>query len=319
MGAGSSILGADGESGETSLGDMPESCVAAVLLHLNPPEICQVASLNRAFRGAASADCVWAGKLPVNYRYLLAFAAATDDECGGGADGNGNRCSPTSSKKDIYARLCRPTPFDFGTKEFWIDKNKGGICLSISSKAMVITGIDDRRYWSQLVTGESSLRRRRRSRPLSRRPRIRPQPRFHHVAYLQQIWWLEVDGELGFCFPAGTYSMFFRLHLGRPYKRMGRCVCGTEHVHGWDAKPTRFQLSTSDEQHATSEYYIDGPGSWILYHVGDFVVSNSDELMKLKFSMLQIDCTHTKGGLCVDSVLIYPKGYLHEKANIVNT
>ncbi|KAL5213100.1 hypothetical protein ABZP36_023947 [Zizania latifolia] len=296
MGAGSSILGADGEWGETSLGDMPESCVAAVLLHLDPPEICQVARLNRAFRGAASADCVWAGKLPVNYRYLLAFAAAADDEGDGDADDNGKRCSPTSSKKDIYARLCRSTPFDYGTKEFWIDKNKGGICLSISSKAMVITCIDDRRYWNQLVTEES---------------------RFHHVAYLQQIWWLEVDGELDFCFPAGTYSIFFRLHMGRPYRRMGRRVCGTEHVHGWDAKPTRFQLSTSDEQHATSEYYLDEPGSWILYHVGDFVVSNSDELMKLKFSMLQIDCTHTKGGLCVDSVLIYPKGYQHEKANIV--
>jgi hypothetical protein len=99
---------------------------------------------------------------------------------------------------------------------------------------------------------------------------------------------------------------------------MGRRICGTEQVHGWEAKPTRFQLSTSDEQHATSEYYLEQEGSWILYHVGDFVVLNSDELMKLKFSMLQIDCTHTKGGLCVDSVLIYPKGYRHEKANIVH-
>lgn len=39
--------------------------------------------------------------------------------------------------------------------------------------------------------------------------------------------------------------------------------------------------------------------------------------MKLKFSMMQIDCTHTKGGLCVDSVFIYPKGYKPERANIV--
>jgi hypothetical protein len=29
----------------TSLGDMPESCVAAVLLYLDPAEICQVALL----------------------------------------------------------------------------------------------------------------------------------------------------------------------------------------------------------------------------------------------------------------------------------
>jgi hypothetical protein len=116
MGTGSSILGADGEWGETSLGDMPESCVAAVLLNLNPPEICQVACLNRAFRGAASADCVWAGKLPANYRYLVALAAAADDEGGSDGDGNVKPCSPISTKKEIYARLCRPTLFDAGTK-----------------------------------------------------------------------------------------------------------------------------------------------------------------------------------------------------------
>ncbi|PWZ11037.1 60S ribosomal protein L10a [Zea mays] len=39
--------------------------------------------------------------------------------------------------------------------EFWILKNKGALCMSISSKAMTITGIDDRRYWSHLVTEES--------------------------------------------------------------------------------------------------------------------------------------------------------------------
>lgn len=116
MGTGSSILGADADWGETSLGDMPESCVAAVLLNLDPPEICQVACLNRAFRGAASADCVWAGKLPTNYRYLAALAAAADDEGDGDGDGNVKPASPISTKKGIYARLCRPTPFDAGTK-----------------------------------------------------------------------------------------------------------------------------------------------------------------------------------------------------------
>ena len=137
--------------------------------------------------------------------------------------------------------------------------------------------------------------------------------RFQPVAYLQQIWWFEVDGEMDFCFPAGTYSLFFRLHLGRPSKRLGRRIWSSEHVHGWDIKPVRFQLSTSDGQHALSQCYLDEPGSWILYHVGDFVVENSNISTKLKFSMMQIDCTHTKGGLCVDSVLIYPSGLRQKK------
>jgi hypothetical protein len=116
MGAGCSIVGADGELGETSLGDMPESCVAAVLLYLDPPEICQVARLNRAFRGAASADCVWATKLPANYRYLAALTAAADDERRPDGDANGRRISLAATKKEIYARLCRPTPIDAGRK-----------------------------------------------------------------------------------------------------------------------------------------------------------------------------------------------------------
>jgi hypothetical protein len=89
-------------------------------------------------------------------------------------------------------------------------------------------------------------------------------------------------------------------------------------VHGWDITPTRFQLSTSNEQQASSEYHLQEHGGWKLYHVGDFTISYSDEPIKLKFSMMQIDCTHTKGGLCVDSVFIYPKGYTDEKANIIS-
>uniref|UniRef100_A0A0A9A9E8 Uncharacterized protein n=1 Tax=Arundo donax TaxID=35708 RepID=A0A0A9A9E8_ARUDO len=93
----------------------------------------------------------------------------------------------------------------------------------------------------------------------------------------------------------------------------GRRICSSEQIHGWDKKPVRFQFSTSDGQHALSQCYLDEPGSWILYHVGDFVASSSEQAMKLKFSLAQIDCTHTKGGLCVDSVLIYPKGFEPER------
>lgn len=40
-------------------------------------------------------------------------------------------------------------------KVTWLDKHKGGICLSISSKALSITGIDDRRYWNFIANDES--------------------------------------------------------------------------------------------------------------------------------------------------------------------
>lgn len=140
--------------------------------------------------------------------------------------------------------------------------------------------------------------------------------RFHSMAYLQQIWWFEVEGELEFEFPAGTYSIFFRIQLGKTSRRLGRKVCNIERVHGWDIKPVRFQLSTSDGQHALSQCYLCEPGRWVHYHAGDFMVEKPNTSMKVKFSMTQIDCTHTKGGLCLDSVFICPAEYRDRVKNI---
>ncbi|CAN6231274.1 unnamed protein product [Urochloa humidicola] len=73
-----------------------------------------------------------------------------------------------------------------------LDKSTCMIFMALSSKALVITGTDDRRYWQHMPTSESRLQ---------------------SVAYLQQICWFEVVGEVDFCFPVGTYSLYFRVHL----------------------------------------------------------------------------------------------------------
>ncbi|KAA8516645.1 hypothetical protein F0562_016849 [Nyssa sinensis] len=269
-------------TGGPGLGDIPESCVACVFLYLTPPEICNLARLNRAFRGAASSDAVWASKLPPNYKNLLDLMPPERYQ--------------NLSKKDIFSLLSRSVTFDDGNKASWLDRITGRVCVSISAKAMAITGIEDRRYWNWVPTEES---------------------RFHVVAYLQQIWWFEVDGVVKFPFPADIYTLSFRIHLGRFSKRLGRRVCNFEHTHGWDIKPVRFELSTSDGQQASSECCLDEieqddvngnhkRGCWIEYKVGEFVVNESDPATEVRFSMKQIDCTHSKGGLCVDSVSIIP-------------
>ncbi|KAL9992676.1 putative phloem protein [Helianthus debilis subsp. tardiflorus] len=261
-------------SPESNLGDLPESVVGSVLVYLNPQEICRVASVNRAFRRASTAEFVWESKLPKNYELVLSRVF----DC--------NELGLNCCKKDIYARLCAPNSIDGGTKKVWLDRGTGKGCVLISSNGLAITGIDDRRYWSWISTEES---------------------RFRSVAYLQQIWWFEVDGEVEFPFPCGTYTLYFRLQLGRSGRRFGRRVCNSDHVHGWDIKPVKFQLSTSDGQKAITQCYLTNLGKWHLYQAGDFVVEDSKVPMKVKFSMTQIDCTHTKGGLCLDSVLIRPK------------
>lgn len=104
MGASLSNMGeaVNGSTIGPGLGDIPENCVARVFLHLTPPEICNLARLNRAFRGAASSDAVWETKLPSNYQDLLDFLPPERYQ--------------NLSKKDIYALLSRPVPFDDGNK-----------------------------------------------------------------------------------------------------------------------------------------------------------------------------------------------------------
>ncbi|CAN0902695.1 F-box protein PP2-A13 [Linum grandiflorum] len=274
----STTASAAAAAGGTSLGDVPESCAAEILMYLDPPEICALARLNRSFRGASSADFVWKTKLPSNYGFLVEKVLGVEK-------------SESLCRKEIYSRLCAPNIFGDGNKMIWLEKNSGKNCVTVSYKAMRITGIDDRRYWTHIPADES---------------------RFKQIAYLQQTWWLEVVGELDdFQFPVGKYSLFFKLQLGKPTSaKPGRC--GTVRsdnnykVHGWDRKPVRFHLSTSNGQTASSERYLKERHGWEHVLVGEFTVENPNVATKIKFSMMQIDCTHTKGGLCLDSVLVCP-------------
>ncbi|KAI4347507.1 hypothetical protein L6164_008317 [Bauhinia variegata] len=143
------------------LDDIPESCISSLLMNFDPPDICKLATVNRAFYRASSADFLWESKLPSSYKFLVDKVLAQEN-------------LHNLSKKQIYAKLCRPNRFDGGTKEAWLDKCSGQVCFLMSSKSLKITGIDDRRYWNFIPTEES---------------------RFQNIAYLQQMWWVEVLGE----------------------------------------------------------------------------------------------------------------------------
>jgi hypothetical protein len=87
-----------------SLGELPESCVAVIMEYMDPPQICKLASLNRAFRAASSADFVWESKLPPNYDVIISkiFDTSFPSQLG---------------KRGIYSRLCSlNNTFDGGTK-----------------------------------------------------------------------------------------------------------------------------------------------------------------------------------------------------------
>ncbi|KAE8662119.1 DNA-directed RNA polymerases II, IV and V subunit 6A-like [Hibiscus syriacus] len=95
----------------------PRVALSSIYIHLDPPEICRLAALNRAFRGASSADFVWEKKLPSNYRYLV------ENVLGQSPD--------TLSKKETFARLCRPNRLDGGTKANPREDSVDGCATSI--------------------------------------------------------------------------------------------------------------------------------------------------------------------------------------------
>ncbi|KAI7729381.1 hypothetical protein M8C21_018642 [Ambrosia artemisiifolia] len=278
MGANTSSLTTDTldkseHSSNLNLGDIPENCIAQILSYLNPPDICKLARTNRTFRAASSADFIWVSKLPSNYHYLVGKLLVDDDR-------------KRLCEKEMFAKLSRHVCFDGGNKEFWVEKMTGGVCVSVSSKSLMITGIDDRRYWNHIPSDES---------------------RFPTVAYLKQIWWVEVGGEVEFRFPAGAYTLAFKLRLGKVIKRNGRRICSTEDVHGWGVKPVELKATTAGcGQHIVSKHFLATTGDWEYHRVGEFIVNDSNTPTKVKFSLTQIDCTHTKGGLTIDSVVICP-------------
>lgn len=92
------------QSSKPSLDELPESCVAAVMEYMDPPQICKLASLNRTFRGASFADFVWESKLPSNYQLILCKIF------------QGVSFPSHLGKRGIYSRLCSLNTFDDGTK-----------------------------------------------------------------------------------------------------------------------------------------------------------------------------------------------------------
>lgn len=99
----------------TSLGDLPESCVAAILTHLDPPDICRLARLNRAFRDASRVGLVWEPKLPDNYEVLVGELLG--------------QSSGSLGKRDIFAGLCRAKTLSNGTKVLILLKKKSQLSV----------------------------------------------------------------------------------------------------------------------------------------------------------------------------------------------
>ncbi|GJR71771.1 F-box domain, cyclin-like protein [Tanacetum coccineum] len=281
MGSSFSTSNGEGSGPVTGLGDLPENCLAIILANLDPPDICNLARTNKAFHRASSADFIWEPKLPENYRTLAEKLSFSEG------------CSEHGLVKKTFMLDCGSPVFRFsewkcanknedGSACWYHGKNERLQALMIEDIGLIspLSNQDNNNNDTQSRQGKISTR----------------------FAYLNTHGGLEVEGDLEFSFPAGSYSLSFRLRLGKPSKEQN-CK-SSKQVHGWNIKPVRLQFSVSNGEHVTSEHFLTKQDKWLQYRVGEFVIEDSYKPTKIKFSMSQIDCTHQKGGLALDSVFI---------------
>ncbi|KAF4370159.1 hypothetical protein F8388_007300 [Cannabis sativa] len=62
---------------------------------------------------------------------------------------------PLTKSFEAVEKLLNWNKDGIGRLKVWLDKTTGGVCLSVASKGLSITRIDDRRYWKYIPTEES--------------------------------------------------------------------------------------------------------------------------------------------------------------------
>lgn len=64
-------------------------------------------------------------------------------------------CKPSKIKMKYFSFVVLYFLIFKTLQEVWLDKISGRVCMSISARALSITGIEDRRYWNWIPTEES--------------------------------------------------------------------------------------------------------------------------------------------------------------------
>ncbi|CAM6125367.1 unnamed protein product [Calypogeia fissa] len=172
----------------------------------------------------------------------------------------------------------------------------------LSAKSLAITWGNDERYWKWVERKGS---------------------RSNEVAYLVDVYWLEVQGQVSLStLRPGKYTLSWRLQLA--------CLDNEDKRSGWDSEPVIFKLSTTDRQQTERSCFLveEGPGKletpldlktsvvqngseeeftdgWKEYEVGTFMVKKKRKPVELIFSLTEANGSW-KRGLFIDSVVISP-------------
>ncbi|TKV93520.1 hypothetical protein SEVIR_9G230700v4 [Setaria viridis] len=166
---------------ETSLGYLPEACLAHAIALTSPRDASRCAAVSPAFRDAADSDHVWGRFIPEGHLRAVVDLQTVNTAAGRRA----------STKKDAYLGLCEggvAVDGDAGCR-LWLDRASGAKCYALSARRLSLPWEDGEFSW------------RWAAHPLSR---------FGEVAKLMDCTFLDIYGRLpaAALTPATSYAAY---------------------------------------------------------------------------------------------------------------
>ncbi|CAL5194791.1 unnamed protein product [Lathyrus oleraceus] len=220
----------------------------------------------------ADSDRIWEKFLPHNYQQIVSRLVGPPLSC--------------SSKKELFAALCKPLLIDDGNKMFYIEKRRGKICYMLSARELSITFGNTPLYWSwKHVQGS----------------------KFAEAAELRTIWWLEIKGTINIemLSPKTTYKAYLKVKIA-------------DRAYGLDLLPSEVSIEVGDckscekvyihshcKRNAKSSCDCECDDEWLEIELGSFY-TESVQVQEVRMCLKEVEGVHLKGGLIIDGIELRP-------------
>ncbi|CAI8615396.1 unnamed protein product [Vicia faba] len=251
---------------------VPEDCFTHISSFTSPIDACRVSLTSSVLQSMADSDHVWEKFLPHNYQQIVSRLVGPP--------------LLFSTKKELFAALCKPLLIDDGNKMFSIEKKTGKICYMLSARELSITFGNTPLYWSwKHVQGS----------------------RFAEAAELRTIWWLEIKGAINIemLSPKTTYKAYLKVKIA-------------DRAYGLDLLPSEVSIEVGDYKSHEKVYIhshckrngkfscnCECDDEWLEIELGSFY-TESVQVQEVRMCLKEVKGEHLKGGLIIDGIELRP-------------
>ncbi|XP_058740547.1 F-box protein PP2-B15-like [Vicia villosa] len=252
-----------------------EDCFSHILSFTSPIDVCRVSLISSILQSMADSNHVWEKFLPQNYQQIVSRLVGPS--------------LSFSSKKELFAALCKPLLIDNGNKIFCIERRRGKICYMLSARELSITFGNTPLYWSwKHVEGS----------------------KFAEAAELRTIWWLEIKGTINIelLSPKTTYKAYLKVKIA-------------DRAYGLDLLPSEVSIEVGNYKSCEKVYIhskckrngkfsshckCECDEEWLEIELGSFYTESSVQVEEVRMYLKEVEGVHLKGGLIIDGIELRP-------------